>query len=53
MHVRIVDANTSLQLNLHGLPFFDAEDEYGPVVYPHVHEADGNYSLKLPVGHTK
>jgi len=51
--VRIVDANTSNAVDFAWFAFFDAEDEYGPVVYPHVLEDDGNYSLKLPGGNYK
>ncbi len=36
--VRIVDANTSSAVEFAWFAFFDAEDEYGPVVYPHVLE---------------
>ena len=36
VHVRIVDANTSNAVEFAWFAFFDAEDEYGPVVYPHV-----------------
>ena len=51
--VRIVDANTSSAVEFAWFAFFDAEDEYGPVVYPHVLETEGNYSLKLPGGSYK
>ena len=51
--VRIVDSNTSSAVEFAWFAFFDAEDEYGPVVYPHVLEAEGNYSLKLPGGSYK
>ena len=36
VQVRIVDANTSNAVEFAWFAFFDAEDEYGPVVYPHV-----------------
>ena len=48
-----MDANTSNAVDFAWFAFFDAEDEYGPVVYPHVLEDDGNYSLKLPGGNYK
>ena len=53
VQVRIVDTNTSNAIDFAWFAFFDAEDEYGPVVYPHVMEDDGNYSLKLPGGNYK
>ena len=53
VELRIVDSNTSVPVEFAWFAFFDADDEYGPVVYPHVHEVDGNYSLKLPGGSYK
>ena len=53
VQVRIVDANSSNAVEFAWFAFFDAEDEYGPVVYPYVLEDEGNYSLKLPGGNYK
>ncbi len=53
VQLSIVDSNTSSPVEFAWFAFFDADDEYGPVVYPHVQESDGNYSLKLPGGSYK
>ena len=53
VELRILDSNTSVPVEFAWFAFFDAGDEYGPVVYPHVQESDGNYSLKLPGGSYK
>ena len=34
VELRIVDSNTSVPVEFAWFAFFDADDEYGPVVYP-------------------
>ena len=53
VQLQIVDSNISNSVESAWFAFFDANDEYGPVVYPNVQEFDGNYSLKLPGGSYK
>ena len=57
--VQLLDSNTSLNtpIKYAWFDFFDAEDEYAPIIFPHVdminfedNSFDGRYTLKVPGG---
>ena len=58
--IKLVDATTSEPIEYAFFDFFDAEDEYAPIVFPHLGmidfesgSFDGNYTLSVPGGSYK
>ena len=56
INIKLVDANTSEPVKYAWFDFFDAEDEFGPIIFPEVNidfedpDFDGSYTLKIPGG---
>jgi len=56
INIKLIDANTSDPVKYAWFDFFDAEDEFGPIIFPEVNvdfedpSFDGNYTLKVPGG---
>jgi hypothetical protein len=58
--IKLLDANTSEPVKYAWFDFFDAEDEYAPIVFPHLgmidfesDTFDGTYTLSVPGGSYK
>ena len=58
--IKLLDANTSEPVKYAWFDFFDAEDEYAPIVFPHLgminfesNTFDGTYTLSVPGGSYK
>jgi hypothetical protein len=56
INIKLLDSNTSLPVKYAWFDFFDAEDEFGPIIFPEVNvdfedpSFDGSYTLKVPGG---
>ena len=56
INIKLIDSNTSLPVKYAWFDFFDAEDEFGPIIFPEVNvdfedpSFDGSYTLKVPGG---
>ena len=56
INIKLVDANTSEPVKYAWFDFFDAEDEFGPIIFPEVNidfedpDFDGTYTLNIPGG---
>ena len=58
--IKLLDANTSAPVKYAWFDFFDAEDEFAPIVFPHLEmidfesdSFDGTYTLSVPGGRYK
>ena len=58
--IRLLDGNTSAPVKYAWFDFFDAEDEYAPIMFPHLgmidfedNSFDGTYTLSIPGGDYK
>ena len=58
--IKLLDANTSAPVKYAWFDFFDAEDEFAPIIFPHLEmidfesdSFDGTYTLKVPGGSYK
>ena len=58
--IKLLDANTSAPVKYAWFDFFDAEDEFAPIVFPHLEmidfesaSFDGTYTLSVPGGNYK
>ena len=58
--IRLLDGNTSAPVKYAWFDFFDAEDEYAPIIFPHLgmidfedNSFDGTYTLSIPGGDYK
>ena len=58
--IKLLDANTSAPVKYAWFDFFDAEDEFAPIVFPHLEmidfesaSFDGTYTLSVPGGSYK
>ena len=56
VNIQLLDSETSEPVRFAWFDFFDAEDEFGPIIFPEVNvdfddpDFDGNYVLKIPGG---